>query len=167
MAPVSDYYSLLGIERDASDAEIKRAYRRMVFRYHPDRNPDDAGAAAKFKEILDAYGILSDSSKRATYDRETRGEGVKEGAKKAERERFGDGMRSGFDHFNHSYGFKTNQSAEPQPKCPQCAAIGTDSIVSRKGGTNAARGKQFVASPFQVVFCSECGHVYGITGAAS
>ena len=57
--------------------------------------------------------------------------------------------------------------AEPQPQCPKCAVMGTDYIVSKKGGTSAARGKQFILAPFNIIFCSECGHVYGITGISS
>jgi hypothetical protein len=57
--------------------------------------------------------------------------------------------------------------AEPQPQCPKCAVTGTDFIVSKKGGTSAARGKQFVLAPFHIIFCSECGHVYGITGISA
>ena len=59
------------------------------------------------------------------------------------------------------------QKSDPQPQCPQCAVTGTDYIVSKKGGTSAARGKQFILAPFNIVFCSECGHVYGITGISS
>lgn len=67
-----DYYSVLGIQRGASQEEIKRAYRKAVFRYHPDRNPDDVEAATKFKQVLDAYEVLSDGSRRANYDQVTR-----------------------------------------------------------------------------------------------
>jgi hypothetical protein len=56
---------------------------------------------------------------------------------------------------------------DPQPHCPKCAVTGTDYIVSRKGGTGAVRGKQFILAPFNIIFCSECGHVYGITGVSS
>jgi hypothetical protein len=59
------------------------------------------------------------------------------------------------------------RKAEPQPQCPKCAVTGTDYIVSKKGGTSAARGKQFILAPFNIIFCSECGHVYGVTGTAS
>jgi hypothetical protein len=55
---------------------------------------------------------------------------------------------------------------EPQPQCPKCAVTGTDYIVSRKGGTSGARGKQFILAPFHIIFCSECGHVYGVTGTS-
>lgn len=57
--------------------------------------------------------------------------------------------------------------AEPQPQCPNCAVTGSDYIISKKGGTSAARGKQFILAPFNIIFCSECGHVYGITGTSS
>ncbi|KTD74226.1 molecular chaperone DnaJ [Legionella tucsonensis] len=63
-----DYYELLEISRTASDAEIKKAYRRLAMKYHPDRNPGDSAAEEKFKEIQYAYSILSDSQKRAAYD---------------------------------------------------------------------------------------------------
>jgi molecular chaperone DnaJ len=63
-----DYYEVLGVDRDASDEEIKRAFRRLAFKYHPDHNHDDE-AGEKFKEINEAYEVLSDPDKRATYDR--------------------------------------------------------------------------------------------------
>ncbi|HEY83196.1 MAG TPA: molecular chaperone DnaJ [Dehalococcoidia bacterium] len=67
MAPKRDYYEILGVPRNATNEEIKRAYRRLAFKYHPDHNHDD-GAEEKFKEINEAYEVLSDASKRATYD---------------------------------------------------------------------------------------------------
>lgn len=63
-----DYYELLEVSRTASDAEIKKAYRKLAMKYHPDRNPDDSAAEEKFKEIQNAYSILSDQQKRAAYD---------------------------------------------------------------------------------------------------
>ena len=63
-----EFYDLLGINRDASDDDIKKAYRKMAMKYHPDRNPDSKDAEEKFKEIKEAYEVLSDSQKRATYD---------------------------------------------------------------------------------------------------
>lgn len=63
-----DYYEVLEISKDASDDEIKRAYRVLAKKYHPDVNPDDKEAEAKFKEVSEAYGILSDQDKRAKYD---------------------------------------------------------------------------------------------------
>ncbi|HEY8428608.1 MAG TPA: molecular chaperone DnaJ [Sandaracinaceae bacterium] len=64
-----DYYEVLGVQRDAGPEEIKKAYRRLAMKYHPDRNPNDPEAEAKFKEAKEAYEVLSDSSKRAAYDR--------------------------------------------------------------------------------------------------
>jgi len=65
-----DYYEVLGVAREASDQEIKSAYRRLAMQHHPDRNPDDKEQSEeKFKEITEAYSILADSQKRAAYDR--------------------------------------------------------------------------------------------------
>ena len=64
-----DYYELLGLSKGASAEEIKKAYRRMAMKYHPDRNPGDKAAEEKFKEIGEAYAVLSDDQKRAAYDR--------------------------------------------------------------------------------------------------
>lgn len=64
-----DYYEVLGVSRTASADEIKKAYRRLAMKHHPDRNKDDDSAEAKFKEAKQAYEILSDADKRATYDR--------------------------------------------------------------------------------------------------
>lgn len=63
-----DYYDILGISRDADDKEIKRAYRKLAMKYHPDRNPEDTDAENKFKEASEAYEVLADESKRAAYD---------------------------------------------------------------------------------------------------
>ncbi len=64
-----DYYTILGVKRDASEDDIKKAYRKLARQYHPDRNPGDKQAEAKFKEVQDAYDILSDKTKRAQFDR--------------------------------------------------------------------------------------------------
>jgi len=83
-----DYYELLEISRDATGAEIKKAYRKLALKYHPDRNPDDHEAEEKFKLINEAYQVLSDDEKRAIYDRYG-----KEGLA-------GQGMSSGFGSAN-------------------------------------------------------------------
>ena len=65
----ADYYEVLGVSRDASDQELKSAYRKLALQYHPDRNPGDHAAEEKFKEASEAYQVLSDAEKRAAYDR--------------------------------------------------------------------------------------------------
>ncbi len=69
MSDKRDYYEVLGVSRDASDDDIRRAYRKLALQYHPDRNPGDAAAESKFKEATEAYSVLSDKDKRASYDR--------------------------------------------------------------------------------------------------
>jgi molecular chaperone DnaJ len=64
-----DYYEILGVPKTAQQEEIKRAYRKLAVKYHPDKNPGDAAAEASFKELAEAYDIISDSDKRAAYDR--------------------------------------------------------------------------------------------------
>ena len=69
MAEKRDYYEVLGVKKDATADEIKKAYRKMAIKYHPDKNPGDKEAEEKFKEAAEAYDVLSDSEKRAKYDR--------------------------------------------------------------------------------------------------
>ena len=64
-----DYYEVLGIQKNAGDQQIKSAYRKLALEHHPDRNQGNKGAEEKFKEAAEAYAILSDSDKRARYDR--------------------------------------------------------------------------------------------------
>ena len=68
MATKRDYYEVLGVEKTASEAEIKKAYRKLAIQYHPDKNPGDKEAEEKFKEAAEAYSVLSDKDKRARYD---------------------------------------------------------------------------------------------------
>lgn len=69
MAQKRDYYEVLGVAKGAAEDEIKKAYRKLAIKYHPDKNPDDPSAEDKFKEAAEAYGVLSDAQKRQQYDR--------------------------------------------------------------------------------------------------
>ncbi|MCD4691564.1 MAG: J domain-containing protein, partial [Calditrichales bacterium] len=69
MTSKRDYYEALNVDKTASVEEIKKAYRKLAVKYHPDKNPDDKSAEGKFKEIAEAYAVLSDSQKRQQYDR--------------------------------------------------------------------------------------------------
>ena len=166
MATEYDYYSILAIKRNASQEEIKRAYRKAVFRYHPDRNPGDLEAAGKFKQVLDAYEVLSDTLRRANYDQVTRSsqneDQAEEPSSEEESPQFSTDPGNGF-RFTQDFKHKM----EPEPKCPSCAVVGVERIVSRKAGSNTARGKQFILAPFNIIFCSACGHVYGVTPSAT
>ena len=68
MPPAKDYYKILGVKKGDDDAAIKKAYRKLAREYHPDKNPDDPNAEARFKEVQEAYDILSDPKKRRQYD---------------------------------------------------------------------------------------------------
>jgi DnaJ-class molecular chaperone len=167
LVATNDYYSSLGLKPSASAQEIKRAYRQMVFRYHPDRNPGNDQAAEKFKQILDAYNILSDAAERAEYDaamhpEEAEARAAREKQKKTEERKSEENVGNGF-----SFTQGSRSKVEAEPKCPTCSAIGADNIISRRAGSTAGRGKQFVVTPFNVIFCKSCGHVYGVTASGS
>jgi molecular chaperone DnaJ len=89
-----DYYALLGVGRDADDAALKSAFRKKAMQYHPDKNPGDAAAEAKFKEINEAYSVLSDGQKRGAYDRYG----------KAAFQNGGGGNGAGFEGFGAAFG---------------------------------------------------------------
>ncbi|NBV35428.1 MAG: molecular chaperone DnaJ, partial [Proteobacteria bacterium] len=69
MASKRDYYEILEIDKNSSAEEIKRSYRKLAVKYHPDKNPGDASAEEKFKELGEAYDVLSEPEKKAAYDR--------------------------------------------------------------------------------------------------
>jgi molecular chaperone DnaJ len=68
MSQKRDYYDVLGVSKTSSDSEIKKSYRKLAMKFHPDRNPDDPEAEGKFKEASEAYSVLSDPDKKARYD---------------------------------------------------------------------------------------------------
>ena len=63
-----DFYKVLGVDKNATAQEIKKAYRKLALKYHPDHNPGDKAAEEKFKQVSEAYEVLSDEEKRAKYD---------------------------------------------------------------------------------------------------
>jgi molecular chaperone DnaJ len=69
MPEVKDYYNALGVGEQATDSEIKKAYRKVAIQFHPDKNPGNKEAEEKFKEAAEAYEVLSDPEKKANYDR--------------------------------------------------------------------------------------------------
>jgi len=69
MAAKRDYYEILGVGKSADAGALKKAYRKLAVKYHPDKNPDDKKAEEKFKEAAEAYEVLNDPQKRARYDR--------------------------------------------------------------------------------------------------
>lgn len=82
---MKDYYRILGVDPQASDQEVRRAYRKLALRYHPDRNPGDPTAEERFKEVNEAYGVLGDPQKRAGYDQHM-GLGSQEGFRYSQEE---------------------------------------------------------------------------------
>jgi len=98
-----DYYDILGVDEDASEKEIKKAYRKKAMEYHPDRNPDDPEAEQKFKEASEAYEVLSDSEKRRRYDQFGHA-GLDEGTGQRGRGRGFHDIEDIFDAFNDIFG---------------------------------------------------------------
>src|SRR4029079_10526834 len=93
-----DYYTVLGVNRDASEEDIRKAYRKLAMKHHPDRNPDDKASEDKFKEAKEAYEVLTDPKKRPAYDQFGHA-GVEQGAG------FGAGRGpDGFGGFSDAFG---------------------------------------------------------------
>ncbi len=105
MTTKRDYYEVLGVSKNASDDEIKKAYRKLAIKYHPDKNPGDKEAEAKFKEISEAHEVLSDKQKRARYDQFGHaGVGGNAGFGGAAGNPFGGGFNYNGQTFNFDFG---------------------------------------------------------------
>jgi molecular chaperone DnaJ len=154
-----DLYEVLGVAKDASADEIKKAYRKLARRYHPDVNPGNPEAVKRFREIQEAHAVLSDADKRAQYDRfGTVGE---EGAQAGPRPRQGGQQPGGFD-FRGFGGFADlgdifgtmfggfGRAGTPPPEAPVEAAVELDLA-------DAVRGVSVVVPVRREVACTECG----------
>ena len=114
LAAKKDFYETLGVSRDAEQEEIKKAYRKLTRKYHPDRNPDDPQAEEKFKEITEAYKVLSDPHKRAQYDRY--GHAGMDGADFGDAGDFGQDFGGFEDIFDMFFGGRQGQRTSRRPR---------------------------------------------------
>jgi molecular chaperone DnaJ len=145
-----DYYEVLGVPRDASLDDIKKAYRKMAVQHHPDKNPGDPHAEEKFKEAAEAYGVLSDEEKRARYDRYGHsGIGGMGGFDPSQFADFGDilGDLFGFGDF---FGASRRRSTRPS----RGNDLRYDLTLSFE---DAVFGKEVSVSVPRVITCSTCG----------
>ena len=139
-----DYYGVLGLDRSAGPDEIKRAFHKLALKYHPDRNPGNSEAAEKFRQILEAYRILTDKEEKDHPN--------------------GNGRSNGSEDLGNGFRFKQGAKTESngEPRCPGCSADGMEHIICKRGGDVATGRKKMTASPFMVIFCDKCGHVYSV-----
>lgn len=144
---MSDFYALLGVRRDASTDEIKKAYRRRARELHPDANPDDPAAEEQFKEVSRAYEVLSDPETRARYDRF--GEAGLSGAAGGAGDPFGGGLGDIFEAFFGGSGFTTRGSSGP----PRGQDLEATALVDLAG---VLTGTQASVSVDSAVRCTDC-----------
>jgi len=136
MPAVKDYYDVLGVAEGASSKEIKKAYRKLAQRYHPDRNPDDSEAEERFKDVQEAYGVLSDDEKRKEYDR-------------ARKNPFGGGGQQGPGGFGRQ-GFESGQG-QRYYRTSDGTYVRLD-MEDDMGGPGTGGGSQFGGGSFGDIF---------------
>ena len=160
-----DYYTLIGVDRQASDADIKKAYRKLAMKHHPDRNPGDAQAEKKFKEISEAYEVLGDDQKRAAYDRFGHAAFEQGGAGAGAHPGFGGGFASGFaDIFDEMFGeFSQGQRRGPGQGSGQGADLRFNMEITL---TEAFTGKKTTIRVPTSIQCDSCRGT-GAAGAAA
>lgn len=150
------YYEILEVNREASDDEIKKSYRRLAMKYHPDRNPDNPEAEQKFKDAAEAYDVLRDPEKRARYDRFGHA-GVQNGAGAGGFGNSEDIFSHFSDIFGDLFGFGSGSMGGPRPMA------GADLRYNLNISFNqAARGDEVLLKLPKRVVCTECSG----TGAA-
>ena len=139
-----DFYAVLGVAKDADSATIKKAYRTLAKKYHPDRNPDDAAAAKKFKEIGEAYAVLSDAKERQQYDaiRSMAGGGARftSGTDGADGSGFEDIFSSMFGGGGGNVRFSTSTSGGAEPDIDELLRQFGAAGGGRFGGTSSFGG---------------------------
>src|SRR6185437_8507854 len=137
-----DYYELLGVQKNASADEVKKAFRKLAMQHHPDRNPDDKSAEQKFKDVNEAYDVLKDEQKRAAYDRFGHaafegGGGRGGGGRREQNNSRGDDVRYNLE-ITLDDAFKGRQTTIRVPTLTSCEAC---------HGSGAAAGSKPVSCP--------------------
>ena len=156
-----DFYKILGIERDADAAAIKKAYRAKAMKYHPDRNPGDAAAEKKFKELNEANDVLSDDQKRAAYDRF--GHDAFEQGATAGGQGFGSGFGSGFaDIFDEMFGDFTGRGNRGGRRASRGADLRYNMEITLAQAYAGAKTNIRVPSSVQCGDCSGIGSKGGV-----
>lgn len=157
MAEKRDYYEVLGVDKSADDATIKKAYRNLAKKYHPDLNPDNKEAEKKFKEVNEAYEVLSDSEKKARYDQfghagvdPNFGAGGAGGGSP-----FGGGFGDFGDIFSDLFGGAFGGSRRSNPNAPRRGADTAARITI--SFEEAAKGCQKTIKVTHIENCSACG----------
>ena len=148
-----DYYEILGVSKSASQEDIKKAYRKLAMKYHPDRNPDDASAKTKFQECQEAYNILSDEQKRAAYNQFGHA-GVKQGPGPGP----GAGGFGGFedmfgDIFGDIFGQGAGRGQRAQPRAHRGADLKYDITLTLEEAVHGVTKKITIPS---WVSCKSC-----------